>query len=244
MASTPVYVGTAGWSLPRAGQERFPAEGSHLEKYASVLPAAEINSTFHRPHRASTYARWAESVPRAFRFSVKLPRTITHDQKLLDTDDLVAAFLEDLKPLGNRVGCLLVQLPPSLELSAPIARAFFTSLRERFDGSVAVEPRHLSWFTPAADRMLDARRIARVVADPLRAPSGAEPGGWKGMAYFRLHGSPRVYYSSYDDEYIARLAERLRTLRRAGIPTWCIFDNTTLGAGTANALSLLAEVSK
>jgi uncharacterized protein YecE (DUF72 family) len=80
------------------------------------------------------------------------------------------------------------------------------------------------------------------VADPLRSPAGAEPGGWTGMAYYRLHGSPRMYYSSYDGEYLDRLAERLIKLRKAGIPHWCIFDNTTLGAGTANALELMERM--
>ena len=236
--SPDTYLGTAGWSLPREQQQRFPPGDSHLARYAAIFNAAEINSTFHRPHRASTYERWAASVPPGFRFSVKLPRTITHDRRLEGTRDLVDAFLADLAPLGDRVGCLLVQLPPKLELDARTARAFFTSMRKRFDAGIAVEPRHASWFAPSADRMLAAQRVARVVADPLRAPEGAEPGGWTGMAYYRLHGSPRVYYSSYEDDFLERVAAKLRRLRAEGIPQWCIFDNTTLGAGTANALWL------
>jgi uncharacterized protein YecE (DUF72 family) len=173
---------------------------------------------------------------------VKLPRTITHEHGLSGTRKLVDAFLDELKPLGSRVGCLLVQLPPKLELSTRSARAFFTGLRARYEGGIAVEPRHASWFTPQADRVLVAERIARVVADPPRAPSGVEPGGWRGLAYYRLHGSPRVYSSSYDDAFLDRLSVSLRTLERAGIPCWCIFDNTTLGAGTANALSLLQRL--
>jgi uncharacterized protein YecE (DUF72 family) len=237
-----VYIGTAGWSLPREQQQRFPAEGSHLERYAAVFRAVEINSTFHRPHRASTYARWAASVPDSFRFSVKLPRTVTHDQRLAGAGKQVDAFLGEIEPLGARLGCLLVQLPPSLELRTRTARSFFTSLRERFQGGIAVEPRHASWFTPEADRLLEAQRISRVAADPPRAPGGGEPGGWPGMAYYRLHGSPRVYYSSYDPEFLERLCERLKAFRRGRVPCWCIFDNTTLGAATANALSVLERL--
>jgi uncharacterized protein YecE (DUF72 family) len=120
------------------------------------------------------------------------------------------------------------------------ARSFLAALRESFDGAIAAEPRHASWFSAEADRMLESQRIARVAADPARTPDGGEPGGWRGMVYYRLHGSPRVYYSSYDDE---RLAERLRRQQRAGIASWCIFDNTTLGAGTANALSLVQRLN-
>src|SRR3954464_10929879 len=108
-----ICIGTAGWSIPREAQPGFPGGGSHLERYAAVLPAVEINSTFHRPHRAATFERWAASVPRAFRFSVKMPRTITHDHRLTDAAWL-ETFLADLAPLRSRLGCLLVQLPPSL----------------------------------------------------------------------------------------------------------------------------------
>jgi uncharacterized protein YecE (DUF72 family) len=234
-----IYIGTAGWSIPRAEQPRFPAGDSHLTRYAQVFPAVEINSTFHRPHRAATFERWAASVPRTFRFSVKLPRTITHDQRLAGCAPLLTTFLADLAPLRSRLGCLLVQLPPSLALDARVARAFLTALRKRFDGGIALEPRHASWFETAADPLLSGFEVARVAADPARVAHGGDPGGWPGLAYFRLHGSPRMYYSSYMDDYLDALAGKLRDLRRRRIPTWCIFDNTTLGAATGNALSLV-----
>jgi uncharacterized protein YecE (DUF72 family) len=237
-----MHIGTAGWSLPREAQERFPGEGSHLERYARVFNAVEINSTFHRPHRASTYARWAASVPPSFRFSVKLPRAITHDQRLAAAEVLLDVFLEELEPLRAQVDCLLVQLPPSLALDMDIAARFFADLRRRFERGLAVEPRHASWFTPEADAMLAKARVTRVVADPTHAPNGGVPGGWHGLAYYRLHGSPRVYYSSYAPEFIERIARTLQALRHARVPSWCIFDNTTLGAGTTNALALLERV--
>jgi uncharacterized protein YecE (DUF72 family) len=232
------YVGTAGWSIPRAEQPRLPSGDSNLVRYASVLPAVEINSTFYRPHRAATFARWAASVPRPFRFSVKLPREITHDRRLLDSAGLLDEFLESVAPLRSRLGCLLVQLAPSLAFDSRVARAFFKVLRQRFDRGVALEPRHASWFESRADRLMNEYRIARVAADPARSAMGGEPGGWPGLAYFRLHGSPRMYYSSYTDEYLEVLAGQLKDLRRRRIPTWCVFDNTALGAALGNALSL------
>ena len=90
--------------------------------------------------------------------------------------------------------------------------------------------------------LLDEFEIARVAADPPRVAGGDAPGGWPGLAYFRLHGSPRIYYSSYEDDDLAARAQQLRALRRRRIPTWCIFDNTTLGAGTANALSMIGRL--
>jgi len=241
MASGKVLIGTAGWSLPRAQQARFPGEGSHLERYARVLPAAEINSTFYRPHRRSTFERWAQSVPRGFRFSVKLPRTITHELRLVKAAAAVDTFLDELAPIRAQVGCLLVQLPPSLEFQARTASAFFRALRARFAAGIATEPRHATWFTPAADEVLSRSKVARVAADPARAIGGGEPGGWDGLAYFRLHGSPRVYYSSYEEDFLADLARRVRDAPK---PCWVVFDNTTLGAGTANALRLAELLRK
>jgi len=241
MAPGGILIGTAGWSLPREAQARFPGEGSHLERYARVLRAVEINSTFHRPHRRSTFERWAASVPRGFRFSVKLPRTITHEMRLVKAGVAMDAFLEDLEPIRAQAGCLLVQLPPSLEFDARIASTFFRALRSRFDAGIAAEPRHATWFTPAADTLLARSRVARVAADPPRAAGGEEPGGSEELAYFRLHGSPRVYYSSYEEDFLARLARRVAG---AAEPCWVIFDNTTLGAGTGNALRLAELLGK
>jgi len=240
---TKIHVGTAGWSIPRPNQARFPPGDSLLARYAKLLPAVEINSTFYRPHRASTFERWAASVPRAFRFSVKIPREITHDHRLSGSAKLLKTFLADVAPLGSRLGCLLVQLAPGHEYDARIARSFFTSLRKQFDGGVALEPRHESWFGDPANRLLKKFKVARVAADPARADGDGEPAGWPGLAYFRLHGSPRIYYSSYEDDYLHTLAGRLHGLQRARIPTWCIFDNTTLGAATSNALSLVERLA-
>lgn len=233
-----IYIGTAGWSIPRPEQSHFPPGESLLARYARVLPAVEINSTFHRPHRASTFERWAASVPRTFRFSVKIPRAITHDERLADKA-LLASFLAELAPLGTRLGCLLVQLPPSLPFDPRVARNFLKVLRKRFDGGVALEPRHTSWFEDRANRLLNDFEVARVAADPPRVEHGDQPGGWRGLAYFRLHGSPRMYYSSYEKEYLDALSIQLRDLQRRRIPTWCVFDNTTLGAATNNALFLM-----
>src|ERR1044072_2164976 len=97
-----IYIGTAGWSIPRPQQRRFPAGDSLLARYAKVLPAVEINSTFYRPHQAKTFERWAASVPRGFRFAVKLPQTITHELGLTKSTKLLDAFLADLEPLGSR----------------------------------------------------------------------------------------------------------------------------------------------
>ncbi|GEO18509.1 hypothetical protein MAE02_62050 [Microvirga aerophila] len=81
------------------------------------------------------------------------------------------------------------------------------------------------------------RQVARVAADPQPHPDAKQPGGWCGLAYYRLHGSPKMYYSSYSDEAITQIAGELKGLQAKGTRTWCIFDNTAEFAATANALA-------
>jgi uncharacterized protein YecE (DUF72 family) len=234
-------VGCAGWSIPKEAAARLPGDGSHLERYASVFPIVEINSSFHRPHRPATYARWAASVPGGFRFSVKLPRTITHDAKLAGVDALLDQFALEAGALGDKLGCVLVQLPPKLAFDAEVAGDFFTRLQERFGGMVAFEARNPSWFDEPATGLLRERGITRVIADPAAGQPGPHVPTTASI-YVRLHGSPRVYYSSYPPEYLDALARDMAVHTAVGRNVWCVFDNTASGAATANALDLLDAV--
>lgn len=229
-------VGTAGWSIPANEAAAFPSEGSALERYAARFLGAEINSSFHRPHRRSTWERWGASVPDPFRFSVKLPKTITHGLKLADCAALLQAHLEDAGALGDKLAVHLVQLPPSLAFETGTAETFFRSLSDASGAAIACEPRHPSWFEAEADALLERCRVARVAADPARVEAAAHPGGWRGLTYYRLHGSPVIYRSSYED---ARLATYAEALRQSGAPAWCVFDNTASSAATENALALM-----
>jgi uncharacterized protein YecE (DUF72 family) len=236
-------IGCAGWPVPKANEDAFPPDGTNLQRYAAVFPATEINSSFYRAHRISTYERWAASVPADFRFSVKIPKAITHEQRLVATDVLLDVFLAEATRLGHKLGCVLVQLPPSLAYDAPTANTFFDDLRARYTGAVALEPRHPSWFTADVASELHRHRIARVAADPAPVPAAAEPAGCSDIVYVRLHGSPDMYYSSYDAAYLDALADRLREAATRARDVWCIFDNTTLGAATPNALGLLERLT-
>lgn len=240
--SVQARIGTAGWSLPGAQRAAFPDAGTALERYAARFDAVEINSSFYRPHRPATYARWAASVPDHVRFAVKLPREITHTRRLVDIAEPLERFLDGVASLGGRLGPVLVQLPPSLVFEAGVAEAFFAKLRAQVAGDIVCEPRHAGWFGPEADALLTAYRVARVAADPARVPAAAEPGGWPGLVYWRLHGSPRMYYSGYSPDAIDAMATRLKASDAAGIPAWCIFDNTASGAATADALALKARL--
>ena len=232
-----IRIGTAAWALPRDVRDDFPPGPSNLARYAARFDCAEINSSFYRPHRPATYARWAETVPTHFRFAVKLPKAITHEARLVECDALLAGFADQIAGLGDRRGPILVQLPPKLAFDPSTAASFFTALSRIVGGLLVCEPRHASWFEPEADALLADHRVARVAADPAPVPAAATPGGWRGFAYFRLHGSPRPYWSSYDQVARAEWAARTRS---AGADSWIIFDNTASGAATADALAVQA----
>ena len=231
-----ILVGKAGWSLRKEHQPRFPNGGTHLESYAQRLPAVEINSSFRSWHRTSTYERWAETVPADFRFSVKVHEDVTHHGKLEDWEPM-ARQLHDTSHLGEKLGVYLVQLPPSHNFGAQRAQSFFGQLRASTQADIVCEPRHASWFGYEAESLLREHRVGRVAADPPPDGGDATPGGWEGIVYYRLHGSPDMYYSAYDDSELRGLANKLRTAVEDAV-VWCIFDNTAAGEGTPNALDL------
>lgn len=229
-------IGTAGWSIPRDAAAAFPDAGHQLQRYAARMNCVEINSSFYRPHQRATYERWAALTPPDFRFAVKLPRAITHDGRLRRARMPLERFLDECGGLGARLAVLLVQLPPSQPFEARPARMFFDLLTSMFDGMIACEPRHASWFTAQAERALSAAGVARVAADPARVPAAALPGGATDrLIYCRWHGSPRIYWSRYEDGWLRERAAELAALP-AAVERWCIFDNTASGAALGNAL--------
>jgi uncharacterized protein YecE (DUF72 family) len=243
-----VRIGTAGWVIPRQSAAMAAGEGSHLERYARVFGCVEVNSSFHRAHRPATWARWAEAVPEGFRFAVKFPRAVTHEAKLAVAAEALDGFFAETAGLGEKLGVVLVQLPPSLAFEDCPAAEFFEALRDRWAGGVALEPRHASWFGAAAEELMVRHRVARVAAHPVRkgavGPGSGRlgPGGWKGLAYFRLHGAPRMYYSAYEAEFLAEVARVVKELPEA-VEKWVIFDNTALGEAFGNAVELMRRVA-
>jgi uncharacterized protein YecE (DUF72 family) len=227
--------------VPKHHAHRFCQEGSHLERYARLFNCVEINSSFYRPHRRATWKRWAESVPEYFRFAVKAPKAATHEARLVGCGAVLKEFFEQIAALGEKLGPVLFQLPPSLAYDEGVAREFFGTVRELYSGSAVLEPRHASWFGAPVSRMLGEFEVARVAADPApkRVAEGkaGEPDGWAGLCYWRLHGSPRMYWSGYDAGFLDILAERVRK-RKKSAEVWVIFDNTAQGEATGNALEI------
>lgn len=230
-----VYVGTAGWTNPPSLKPLRRAGQSHLEHYATHFSCVEINSSFYRAHRQETYLQWCNATPCGFRFAVKMPRSITHESALKSTARDVKDFFRGVESLMPKLSVVLVQLPPSLEFQLSLVRAFFTSL-PRLDGvHIACEPRHSSWASQAADALLARLGVCRVAADPVRFHTAELPGGARDFAYFRWHGSPQTYHSSYSTAQLNGLAAAVRAEHS---DSWCVFDNTARHAAWDNAYSL------
>ena len=227
-------VGTAGWSIAAEARDAFPVDGSALERYSAIFDAVEINSSFHRRHRPATWAKWAEATPERFRFAVKLPKTITHQAKLVGGEALLDEFVEDVAGLGGKLGVVLVQLPPSLAFDVVLVERFFADLAERMQAPVACEPRHATWFEDGADSLLARLGIARVAADPALSDVATRPGGASSLAYWRLHGSPHMYRSAYGERRIEDYAARMA--QSSASECWCMFDNTASSAAIGDAL--------
>jgi uncharacterized protein YecE (DUF72 family) len=230
MNATVCRIGCAGWNLPK--DLRDPSL-SYLERYAQLFNCVEINSSFYRHHQPRTYARWAEAVPKDFLFSVKAPRTLTHTAEA--DPAIVDRFLNEIREMGDKLGPILIQLPPKAAFKRAAAGELFLNFREKFNGEIVCEPRHATWFEPEAHELLKAYSISLVAADP--KPVSSAPGVLEFESrYYRLHGAPRIYYSEYTEEFLNRF-KKSGALNRAG--TWVIFDNTALGHAYQNALAMM-----
>lgn len=233
-----IFIGCAGWNLRKEFSKDFPSPGTHLERYSARLNSVEINSSFYRSHQARTYQRWGQSTPSDFRFAVKLPKQITHVSRLVNVDQQIDQFIAETSGLGEKLGQILVQLPPSLAFDLPVSERFFRGFRTRVGTPIVCEPRHLTWFEPEAEALLEESLVGRAAADPSIVPNAAVPGGCKRDCYFRWHGSPRIYYSAYDEHALGELAFQLLATSKIASNVWCIFDNTAEGAALRNALAL------
>jgi len=234
------WIGTSGWHYGH-WKGRFYPEGlprrEWLSFYAQQFPTVELNASFYRQPRASTWDLWRETAPAGFRFAVKVNRFITHIKRLGDCAESLDRFLAGARRLGDRLGPVLYQMPPAFHRTAEnVARmkAFLPLLPKEL--MHAFEFRHKSWFVDETMDELRQHGVAFCSYDMvgLECPLTATAP----YAYMRFHGSEARYASNYTDEMLEGWAARLRALSGEVEDVSVYFNNDAWGFAAANAAKL------
>ena len=192
-----LYLGTSGWSYADWEGSLYPEglpPGSRLSEYAKHYATVEIDSTFYGTPRNSTVEKWREVVPEGFLFAAKFPKEVTHDRNLVGVEAETVAFLRTMAELGDRLGPLLLQLPPSFTVEGMgVLEDFLKGLPEGF--RYAVELRHRSWLESDLPEMLRERGVALTLIDYPRMPRLAE--ATTDFSYIRWLGNRREFPSGH-----------------------------------------------
>jgi uncharacterized protein YecE (DUF72 family) len=239
-----LYSGTSNVVLP-IKQSEYPAEfrgASRLQYYASLFSSIEVNSSFYKIPKAATVAKWGESVPADFRFTFKVPKAVTHTKGLQFQAAEVERFAEAVAHIGDKKGCLLVQLAPSVtrELQEEL-EGILECLREDASGwKIAVEFRHTSWYSRSVYQVLQSYGATMVEQD---LPASATPTVQvaEDFAYLRFHGPEGGYRGSYDDTTLAMYSARIVNWIKNGLDVYAYFNNT-MGDAIGNLQTLNSMV--
>jgi uncharacterized protein YecE (DUF72 family) len=226
------YLGTSGYSYDEWKHDVFYPEGlknrEMLSYYARRLNSVEINYTFRRIPSEKTIETWRAATPEGFRFALKGNQRITHFKRLSDADDDVRTFLERAALLGDRLGCVLFQCPPSLEYDRRLIESFVGYLPPRV--RVAMEFRHPSW--RAARELLLEQGVAWCVAETDEHDPRPEDLAWEPFGFLRLRKT------AYTDDELGRWAGRVREALAAGFDAFAYFKHEDLGASPQMARRL------
>lgn len=260
-----VRTGTAGWVFAPWRGSFYPpglVQKKELAYAASRLGSIEINATFRATQQPQSFARWAGETPEGFVFSIKGPQLVTHIKRLRDCRQALANFFASGPlALGERLGPFVWQLPPQLAFDAPVFSRFLAQLPRDLEAYLAlagdadgkgkappyldgtgvgkirhaVETRHASFADPAADDLLAAHNVARVIADTAEWPARALTADF---AYCRLQGPARAGAAGYTPADTAEWATVMDGWRRAGRDVFAYFVHEDKLHAPANAIAL------
>jgi uncharacterized protein YecE (DUF72 family) len=235
-----LLIGTSGWNYGpwKDGLYAGVPRRDWLSHYASRFNAVEVNASFYRAVRPSTYGAWRDATPEAFRFAIKGHRIVTHVNRLAEATEPVIRQRDSAAALGDRLAAVLWQLPRSVGKNADQLRKFLVTLHRWPGVRHVMEFRHPSWFDAETADLLAAHETASAISDADRWPL------WDAvttdLVYVRLHGRPHCYLSPYLPDAVAEWAARIRSWRAEGRAVHVFFDNTMQGAAVDNAGALRA----
>ncbi len=229
-------VGTSGWQYDDWKDVLYSGvpKTRWLERYATVFPAVEVNNTFYNLPKEKTFENWAARTPEGFVFVCKASRYITHIRRIDDVAEAVTLFVQRARLLGEKLGAVLYQLPPSMQRDVARFESFLDVLPPH--PPAAIEFRNDSWYDETVYALMRSHDVALCVADsPKHRAPLVTTAGW---AYLRLHGTEG--YGLYDDDTIGDWSRRVASLDAD--PIYVFFDNDVAGNAVGNALQLTAAV--
>ena len=234
-----IRIGCSGWNY-KHWRELFYPKGVPVrlwfEHYASTFDTVEINNSFYRLPKAETFDKWREQAPPGFCYAVKANRFITQAKKLKECEEPMQRMLAPFRHLGDRLGPILYQLPPSLKLNFDRLRDFLALLPP--DLTHVFEFRDKSWYTDEVLALLDAHGVSFCAHD---MPGSASPRWAAGpIAYVRFHGGEGKYWGRYSDEGLLSWTDWIIEQSRRGRDVWCYFNNDIHAHAIHDALTLRA----
>ena len=229
-----IWVGTSGYVYRHwRGGEFYPRglrARDELAWYAGRFRTVELNNPFYHPPSPETWARWAAAVPDDFLFAVKVTRVVSHYRRLRDTAQPLAAFLEQARALGPKLGPLLVQLPPQFHLDQQVLEAFLAELPAPHRW--VLEVRHPSWQVPEVYQALAAAGVALCV--PVGGRVQPDLVTTAPFTYLRMHRG-RTTGGRFGDQELKGWARQVRAVARSGKDVYVYFNNDGEGHAPRDA---------
>ncbi|MGH3735330.1 MAG: DUF72 domain-containing protein [Micromonosporaceae bacterium] len=228
-----IWVGTSGWQYRDWRGAFYPEDVPQkrwLEAYAERFVTVESNNAFYRLPERDTFAEWRDRTPDDFRYAVKMSRFLTHIKRLKEPEEPVARFLDRAEGLGDKLGPVLLQLPPNLKADAERLATALAEFPDRI--KVAVEPRHDSWWNDEIRELLTKHGAALCWAD-----RGSRPVTplWRtaDFGYVRLHHGR--HRPGYGRGALSSWVERIAEAYARKHPVYVYFNNDAGAAAPADA---------
>ncbi|GAA3793163.1 DUF72 domain-containing protein [Streptomyces phyllanthi] len=232
-----VFVGTSGWQYKDWRDVLYPAglpTRLWLEEYAARFATVELNNAFYRLPSRENFEAWRDRTPRDFVVAVKASRFLTHIKRLKDPEEPVHRLMDRAAGLGDRLGPVLLQLPPTLRADPVL----LDDCLARFPSGtrVAVEPRHDSWWTPSVREVLESRGAALCWADVNSRPVTPL---WRttDWGYVRFHAGRAKAWPHYGRQALATWAHRVATTWRGTQDVYTYFNNDPHAAAVEDAMT-------
>lgn len=246
--SREIYIGTSGWHYDDWTKDFYPHDVTgyrELTFHAQHFNTVENNSSFYRIAGEGTYKTWNRMTPDGYKFSLKLNKYITHAQRLAVNEDVIEKvqfILQTTQVLGDKLGAMLIQLPPSFAYDIAqlgVFLEFFTgevrAQPKPFD--IAIELRHTQWFTAELFALLEKYNVALTFGQSSRWPEIRRITA--DIAYIRMHGPEKLFDSSYSDTQLHELAEYIKALPPGVKRVYVYFNNDFHGYALRNAATLM-----